>query len=338
VGAALPGDRYRLFAMRALELQRLSGPEGFVLVDRPEPSGDGLVLIDVRAAGVSFPELLMSRGAYQYRPELPAVLGSEVAGTVRSAAPGQGLEPGARVWATPALGGFAEVVAVPAQRVFPLADAISFEQGASLGVNYLTAVFALHRRGRLEQGETVLVLGAAGGLGTATIAVAKALGARVLAAVSTPGKGDTARAAGADEVVVGGGWRDRVLELTGGRGADVVADLVGGEETLQAVRSAAPEGRVLVLGFTSGEIPALKTNRLLLRNVSLVGAGLGALAATVGDLIDETAAELARLIAEGMRPVVGATFPIEHGAEAVRRLEDRQAQGKLVLIFDREAE
>jgi NADPH2:quinone reductase len=321
--------------MRALELQRLGGPEGFVLVDRPEPSGDGLVLIDVRAAGVCFPDLLMSRGVYQHSPDLPAVLGSEVAGTVRSAPPGHGMEPGARVWATPELGGFADVVAVPAERVFPLPDDMSFDEGASLGVNYLTAVFALRRRGQLRAGETLLVLGAAGGLGTATVAVARALGAWVLAVVSAPAKADTARAAGAEEVIVGADWRDEVLERTGGRGADVVADVVGGDETLQAVRSAAPEGRVLVLGFTSGEIPALKTNRLLLRNVSLVGAGLGALASTVDDLIDETVAELVRLIGEGMRPVVGATLPLEQGAEAVRRLENREAQGKLVLTFDR---
>ena len=323
--------------MRALELQRLGGPEGFALVDRPEPSGDGFVLIEMRAAGVSFPELLMSKGSYQHSPDLPAVLGSEIAGTVRSAPPGSGLEPGARVWATPDLGGFAELVAVRADRVFPLREDMSFEEGASLGVNYLTAVFALRRRGQLRAGETVLVHGAAGGLGTATIGVAKALGARVLGAVSTPAKADTPRAAGADEVVVGTDWRDEVLELTGGRGADVVADVVGGDATLQAVRSAAPEGRVLVLGFTSGEIPSLKTNRLLLRNVSLVGAGLGALAAVVDDLIDETVAELARLIGEGLRPVIGATFPLERGAEAVRRLEEREAQGKLVLTLDRRA-
>jgi NADPH:quinone reductase len=135
-------------------------------------------------------------------------------------------------------------------------------------------------------------------------------------------------------VIVGAGWRAAVLERSGGRGADVVADVVGGEETVEAVRSAAPEGRVLVLGFTAGEIPALKTNRLLLRNVSLVGAGLGALAAKVDNLIDETVAELTRLLDEGMRPVIGATFPLEQGAEAVRRLEDRQAQGKLVLTVD----
>jgi NADPH2:quinone reductase len=320
--------------MRALELQQLSGPDGFALVDRPEPTGDGLVTVDVRAAGVSFPDLLMSRGRYQHSPELPAVLGSEVAGTVRSAPHGHRLKPGDRVWATPELGGFADVAAAPAERVFPLPPDMSFEEGAALGVNYLTAVFALRRRGALRRGETVLVLGAAGGLGTATIAVAKALDARVLAVVSVPEKAGTASAAGADEILVGSDWRDAVLEHTGGRGADVVADVVGGNETLQAVRSSAPEGRVLILGFTAGEIPSLATNRLLLRNVSLVGAGLGALAASVDDLIDETVAELTRLMEKGLRPIVGATFPLEEGAEAVRRLEDRTAQGKIVLTID----
>jgi NADPH2:quinone reductase len=289
------------------------------------------VTINVEAAGVSFPDLLMSRGRYQHRPELPAVLGSEVAGTVRSTPPGTPLHVGQRVWATPELGGFAEVTAVPPKHVFPLPDELSFEQGASLGVNYLTAIFALKRRAALHVGETLLVLGAAGGLGTATVAVARALKARVIAVVSADGKLDTARAAGAHEVVVGADWRDEVLRLTGGRGAEVVADVVGGEDTLQAVRSAAPEGRVLVLGFTSGEIPTIATNRLLLRNVSLVGAGLGALATALPELIPDTAAQLARLVADGLRPLVGATFPLERGAEAIRMLEERTALGKLVL-------
>jgi NADPH2:quinone reductase len=317
--------------VRALELQSIDGPDGFALVDRPAPPEDGAVTIDVRAAGVSFPDLLMSRGRYQLRPELPAVLGSEVAGTVRSAPPGHPLRPGDRVWAAMELGGFAEVAAAPADRVFPLPDGLTFEEGASLGVNFLTALFALRRRGALRAGETVLVLGAAGGLGTATIAVARALGARVIAVVSVAEKEPTAQAAGADDVVVGTEWRDEVLERTGGRGADVVADVVGGPETLAAIRTTAPEGRVLVLGFTAGEIPSIATNRLLLRNVSLVGAGLGALAATVPDLLTQTADELRRLLDAGLRPLVGATMPLERGAEAIRRLEDRTAQGKIVL-------
>jgi NADPH2:quinone reductase len=320
--------------MRALELQELQGPDGLALVDRPEPRGDGTVTIDVRAAGVCFPDLLISRGRYQLRPDLPAVLGSEVAGTVRSAPAGHALRPGDRVWATMELGGFADVAAAAADQVFPLPDHLGFEEGASLGVNYLTAVFALGRRGGLRPGETVLVLGAAGGLGTATVAVAKALGARVLAVVSVREKAETASAAGADDVLVGSDWRDAVLARTGGRGADVVADIVGGDATLQAVRSAAPEGRVLVLGFTAGDIPAIATNRLLLRNVSLVGAGLGALVASVPDLLTETAAELARLVDAGLRPIVGGTFPLEQGAEALRRLENRTAQGKVVLTLD----
>src|SRR3954462_10550768 len=183
------------------------------VVDRPAPGGDGQVTIDVRAAGVSFPDLLMSRGRYQLRPELPAVLGSEVAGTVRSAPPEHPLRAGDRVWAAMELGGFAEIAAAPPDRVFPLPDAMSFEEGASLGVNFLTAVFALQRRGALRSGETVLVLGAAGGFGTATVAVARALGARVIAVVAAGEKVAPAEAAGADAVVVGAGWREEVLEL-----------------------------------------------------------------------------------------------------------------------------
>lgn len=320
--------------MRALELQALEGPDGFALVDRPVPVASDLVTIDVRAAGVGFPDLLMSRGGYQVRPDLPAVLGSEIAGTVRAAPAASPLRPGDRVWAVPELGGFAEVAAVPPDRVFPLPAALAFEEGASLGANFLTAVFALRRRGALRPGETVLVLGAAGGLGTATTAVAKALGARTIAVVSTEGKAATARAAGADEIVVGDGWRDQVLALTDGRGADLVADVVGGGETLQAVRTTAPEGRVLVLGFTAGSIPSIATNRLLLCNVGLLGVGLGALAAVVDDLLAETAAALADFVDAGLRPVVGATIPLEHGADAVRRLEERTAQGKLVLTVD----
>src|SRR4051794_12932192 len=213
--------------MRALELQGLDGPDGLAVVERPAPSGEGAVTIDVRAAGVCFPDLLMSRGGYQLRPELPVVLGSEVAGTVRSAPVGHALAAGDRVWATMELGGFAEVVAAPADRVFRLPDHLTFEEGAALGVNYLTAVFALRRRAALQPGETVLVLGAAGGLGTATTAVARGLGARVLAVVSVPAKVETAWTAGADDVVAGTEWRDAILERTGGRGADVVADIVG---------------------------------------------------------------------------------------------------------------
>jgi NADPH2:quinone reductase len=317
--------------VRALEIQRLDGPDGVVAAERPEPDAGGRVLIDVHAAGVSFPDLLISQGRYQVKAELPWVPGQEVAGVVRSAPDGHALAPGARVWASLDHGGYATVVAAAPDRAYALPDALSFEQGAALGVNFLTAVFALLRRGALQDGEDVLVLGAAGGLGSATVSVAKAVGARVIAAVSTEDKVATARDAGADEVVVGEPWRDTVLELTGGRGADLVADVVGGEQTLQAVRTTAPGGRVLVLGFTAGTIPQIATNRLLLRNVSLIGAGLGAFLPADPQILEKCAADVLALVAAGLRPIVGATYPLERGADALRALADRSARGKLVL-------
>jgi NADPH2:quinone reductase len=317
--------------VRVLEIQSLDGPDGFAAAERPDPDPDGRVVLDVRAAGVSFPDLLISQGRYQVKAELPWVPGQEVAGVVRSAPDGHALGVGDRAWGSLDSGGFASVAALAPERVYPLHADLSFEEGASLGVNFLTAVFALGRRGRLAAGETVLVLGAAGGLGSACVAVSKAYGARVLAVVSTEAKVATARAAGADEVIAGAEWRDRVLELTGGRGVDVACDVVGGAETLQAVRSCAPEGRVLILGFTSGEIPSVAANRLLLRNVSVVGVGLGAFVPTEPDILARTAEEVGRLVAEGLRPIVGGTYPLERGADALRAMAARDALGKLVL-------
>ncbi|MEA2209921.1 MAG: NADPH:quinone reductase, partial [Solirubrobacteraceae bacterium] len=208
--------------MRALELQRLDGPDGLHIVERPEPPSRGGVRIAVRAAGVCFPDLLISQGGYQESPELPTILGQEVAGIVLSAPAGGPLREGDRVWAAPEGGGFAGVVEVSPDRAFALPGELEFTDGAALAVNYLTAVFALSRRGALREGETALVLGAAGGLGTACVGVAAALGARVLAVVSSEQKAPTARAAGADEVFVGEQWTDAERERTGGRGADVV--------------------------------------------------------------------------------------------------------------------
>jgi NADPH2:quinone reductase len=317
--------------VRVLEIRSLDGPDGLAAAERPDPDPEGRVVIDVRAAGVSFPDLLISQGRYQVKAELPWVPGQEVAGVVRAAPAGHPLRAGDRAWASMDAGGYASVVAVAPDRAYPLDAALSFEEGASLGVNFLTAVFALQRRAALRSGETVLVLGAAGGLGSATVSVAKAYGARVLAVVSTEAKAETARAAGADEVIAGTEWRAPVLELTGGRGVDVAADVVGGDQTLQAVRSSAPAGRVLILGFTSGDIPAVATNRRLLRNVSVVGVGLGAFVAAQPDILARTADELGRLVAGGLRPIVGATFPLEQGADALRELQGRRARGKVVL-------
>lgn len=318
--------------MRALQLEQLTGPDGFAIAEVPDPvPGPGDILIEVKAAGVAFPELLISKGAYQDTPALPYIAGQEVAGVVREAPADSGFAAGERVWAAAQAGGFAELAAVEAPCVFPLDDGMSFVEGGALASNYSTAVFALDRRGRLQAGETVLVLGAGGGLGTAVTAVAKALGGRVIGVTSTAEKAEIARRAGAEDVALGSDWRDRVLELTDGRGVDVVADIVGGDETLQAVRTTAPEGRVLILGFTTGDIHAVKVNRLLLRNISVVGVGLGAFMAAEPDIWVSSGKKLTELIAVGLRPVVGATYPLEEGPRALSRLDQREALGKLVL-------
>src|SRR4051794_30160198 len=227
--------------MRAIQIVELSGPEtALTLVDIPEPDGEGVV-IDVRAAGVSFPEVLQTRGAYQIKPELPFVPGSEVAGVVKRA--GNGFQEGDRVAAFPMLGGFAEVALAPAHFTFKLSDELDFAQGAGLILNYHTAYFSLVTRGRLAEGETVLVHGAAGGVGTATLQVAKGLGARTIAVVSSDAKEAVAREAGADEVVRADGFKDAVRELGG---ADVVIDPVGGDRFTDSLRSLNPDGRCVV--------------------------------------------------------------------------------------------
>lgn len=320
--------------MRAQQVVELTGPEGLRMAELPEPAGDSAVLIDVKAAGVSFPDLLLTRGMYQHRPEPPFVPGVEGAGVVRSAPPGSDLAPGDRV-AVFSMGCFAEVVAAEPDTVFPIPDGLDFEQAAGFLMNYHTAHFALHRRGRLNAGETVLVRGGAGGTGTAAVQVAKGLGAHVIAGVGTERKAGVARDAGADETVVGDeGWLDRVRELTGGRGVDVVFDPVGGDGFDDCVRALAPEGRLLVIGFAGGQIPRVAVNRLLFRNIDVVGAGWGAFIEHEPAIVAETNAALAGLIGSGhVRPIVGASYPLEQAADALRELAERRAVGKIVLTI-----
>ena len=260
--------------MRAAQVTRLDGPSSVEINDVDEPTGP--VVIDVDFAGVTFPDVLLTRGLYQIKPPLPFIPGSEVSGIVRSAPAGCNFVPGDKVAAFTGLQGFAQVVATDPRMVFPLPDAIGLEAGAAIPMNYLTVHFALVRRGQLRPGETVLVHGAAGGVGTAAIQLAKALGANVIAVVSNEDKAQTAKDAGADEVVMADGFRDAVKELTDGRGVDIVVDPVGGERFTDSLRSLAPEGRLLVIGFTAGEIPTVTVNRLLLNNISVVGVGWGA--------------------------------------------------------------
>jgi NADPH:quinone reductase len=318
--------------VRALQVTSLDGPDAVVVADVPEPEpGDG-VLFEVHAAGVSFPDVLQARGQYQSAAEPPYVPGVEAAGVVRAAPEGSRFAPGDRVAAMTQGGGWAELAVADVDDTFPLADALDFAQGAGLVLNYHTAWFALVMRGRLREGETILVHGAAGGLGTATLQMARALGAQTIAVVSSDEKERVARDAGAHEVLRSdGAWRDEALEITGG-GVDLVADPVGGDRFVDSLRALRPTGRLLVLGFTGGAIPEVRVNRLLLRNVEVVGAGFGAWMAahpedrrTVGD-------EVHGLAERGLvRPLVGPRFALEDGAEAMRLLEGRGATGKVVL-------
>lgn len=319
--------------MRALQVHELIGPDGVKLVDVPEPEANGNVLIDVYAAGVNFPDLLITRGEYQVKMQPPFIPGNEVAGVVRSAPEGSPLSVGDRVVGAGMIGGYAETVAVLPAAVAPLPDGLDFAEGAALVCNYHTAHFGLHRRGRLAEGETVVVLGAAGGVGTAAIQVAKGSGARVIAVVHRAGAEEFLHEVGADEVLAADAeWGKRVKELTGGRGADIVVDPVGGEAFQTGLRCLAPEGRILVIGFAGGGIPELKVNRLLLRNVSAVGVAWGAFLMVESTLFAEIAESLDGMVRSGhVKPPIAARYPLADGMLALADLASGKVRGKAVL-------
>lgn len=325
--------------MRAVQIVEESGPDSaLALVELPEPGPSHMltpgagVVVEVHAAGVSFPELLQTRGQYQMKPPLPFVPGSEVGGVVLSAPQGASVKAGDRVAAFCALGGFAETAVAPEFFTYALADELDFAQGAALILNYHTAYFALLLRGRLREGETVLVHGAAGGVGTASLQVAKALGAKTIALVSSEAKAEVAARAGADQtLLLSETWKDELLDLSGG-GVDMVLDPVGGDRFTDSLRSLREDGRVVVVGFTGGSIPEVRVNRLLLKNTSVVGAGWGAYVMGKPELNREVGAAVNRMVDEGfIRPIVGERFPLEQAAQALKTLDERRATGKIVL-------
>jgi NADPH2:quinone reductase len=322
--------------VKALVAQQLSGPPGLVYTDTQDPvevAGDGMVVVDVGAAGVSFPDLLLIKGEYQLKLDPPFVPGTEVAGVVRSAPADSGLAVGQRVSTLTMLGAWAERVAVPVSAVTPTPDGIDDGSAVCLLGNYYTMYFALVRRAALLAGETVLVLGSAGGVGTAAIQIAKALGARVIAMVHRPGAMEFVQSLGADVVLpLTDGWAQAVREHTDGRGVDVVVDPVGGEAFDDAIRVLATEGRLLVLGFASGGgIPSVKVNRLLLRNVSVVGVGLGEFINRTPGAQAEIGAGLGKLVDAGLRPPPPVRYPLAEGRAAVEALAAGDVRGKLVL-------
>jgi NADPH:quinone reductase len=325
--------------MRAMQILELTGPDtALKLVDVPEPEPSHMltpgrgVLVDVHAAGVSFPEVLQTRGEYQVKPPLPFTPGSEVGGVVRSAPDGAAVKAGDRVAAFCMLGGFAEVAVAPEFFSFVLPETLDFAQGAGLVLNYHTAYFALKLRGRLAEGEWILVHGAAGGVGTASLQVARGLGARTIAVVSSDEKERVAREAGAEHVVRSdGAWKDEARSISDG-GVDLVLDPVGGERFVDSLRSLREGGRVVVVGFTGGSIPEVRVNRLLLGNTEVIGAGWGAYVLSKPEVVERIGAEVARSIEAGVvRPVVGARFQLEQAAEALKLIDERGATGKVVL-------
>lgn len=318
--------------MRAAQVLETTGPADVVVRDVPEPTpGPDDVLVEVHSVGISFPDLLLSKGEYQLKPEVPFTLGVDFAGTVISGP--DGFEPGQRVAGVGGYGGAAERVANPAMFTFALPDGLSFDEGAALPMNYLTAQFALAERGHLKAGETVLVHGAAGGVGTATIQVAKGYGARTIAVVSTDEKAAVARAAGADETVLLDGFKDAVMALTGGQGVDVVLDVVGGDAFTDSLRVLATQGRLLVVGFAAGQgIPEVKVNRLLLNNVDVRGVGWGAYAMLRPGYMQQQWAELLPMMESGVvKPPIGATYDLDGFAQALLDMDGRRTLGKSVV-------
>jgi NADPH2:quinone reductase len=319
--------------MRAVQVETLTGPDDLKVNEVAEPTpGPDDVLVEVHSVGVSFPDLLLSRGEYQLKPEPPFTLGVDFAGTVLE--PGSsGFARGQRVAGVNAHGGAAERVANPAMFTFALPDASSYDEGAALPMNYLTAQFALADRGRLREGETVLVHGAAGGGGSATLQVARGYGARTIAVVSTEEKAALAREAGADETVLLHGFRDAVRDLTGGRGVDVVMDVVGGDAFTDSLRSLAEGGRLLVVGFASGQdIPQVKVNRLLLNHSDVRGVGWGAYAMVRPGFMQRQWEALVPMIEAGVvRPPIGATYALEDFGRALVDMDERRTLGKSVV-------
>lgn len=304
-------------------------------VEAPTP-GNGQAVIRVHACGVSFPDTLIIQGKYQVRPPLPFTPGSEVAGTVTALGAGvTGLHEGDRVMAFTGTGGYAEEVACDAQNIAPIPDGVEFVSAAAFAMNYATVYHALQDRAQLQPGETVLVLGAAGGVGLAGVELAKAMGARVIAAASSQEKLEVARRYGADVGINYGSedFRECVKELTGGNGVDVVVDPVGGAYAEPALRGMAWGGRYLVIGFAAGDIPRIPLNLPLLKGCSIVGVFWGSFATREPGRNTENLRQLLTWIGDGtLNPLVSATYPLEDVARALRDVIERRTTGKIVLV------
>ncbi len=332
--------------MKAIRSHATGGPESLTLdeIEAPVP-GKGEVLVAVKACAINYPDTLIIRDLYQFKPERPFSPGGELAGVIEAVGEGvEGFAVGDRVMAGLGHGGLAEKVVVPAGRMFRVPDDVPFEKAASLLMTYGTTIHGLKDRGHIKQGDTVLVLGAAGGVGLSAVELAKAFGARVVAAVSSEAKGEVARKAGADEVVIyprGEMDKDASKELAGKfkaacgpGGANIVYDIVGGQYSEPALRSIAWEGRFLVVGFPAG-IAKMPLNLTLLKSCDICGVFWGAFTAREPQRFYQQVEELFGLMKDGkIDPLVSETFPLERAGEAIAKLENREAVGKLVVTID----
>jgi NADPH:quinone reductase len=322
--------------MKAVLCKSFGPPESLVVEDVAPPiAGPGEVVVSVKAAGVNFPDVLIIQNKYQLKPALPFSPGSEIAGVVKAIGDGvTHLRPGDRVFAITGYGAFAEEVKTEAARALPIPDGMDFTTAAAFGLTYATSDHALRDRGALKAGETLLVLGAAGGVGLAAIEIGKALGARVIAAASTDDKLAVCRQHGADDTFnyATEDLRERIKALTNGRGPDVIYDPVGGAYTEPALRSIAWRGRLLVVGFAAGDIPKIPLNLTLLKGCSIVGVFWGDFARREPAHFAESIAQLARWFESGtIKPHVSATYPLERAADALTLMADRKVTGKVVV-------
>jgi len=321
--------------MRAVRVHSLTGPSALQVDELADPiAGAGQVVIAVKASGVNFPDVLITFGKYQFKPALPFSPGGEVAGVVIAVGSGvTTLAIGDRVAATMLYGGYAERVVMPELAVVKLPDAVSFEIGAATLLTYATTLHALTDRAAIKAGETLLVLGAAGGVGTAACELGHLLGAKVIAAASTPDKQAFCRAHGADEAIGYADLKDAVKKLTSGNGVDVVYDPVGGALSEAALRGIAWKGRYLVVGFAAGDIPKIPLNLVLLKGCQIVGVFWGQFAMREAPTNRAHCEKLFAWVAEGkLRPAIDATLPFERAGEALERLARREVKGKLVLV------
>jgi NADPH2:quinone reductase len=323
--------------MKAMVATRWCEPSELEYADVPDPEpGPGQVLIETRAAGCNFPDILMVQGKYQVKPPLPFSPGHEIAGVVRAVGAGvTRVRPGERVIANLEWGGYAQRAVTAAERVYRIPDAMPFDQAAAFFVVYQTGYAALVRRAALQPGEWLLVHGAAGGVGLAAVQLGKALGARVIATAGTPEKLEIARQSGA-EVLIDyrtEDWVERVKAVTGGEGADVIYDPVGGDVFDGSTKCIGFEGRLLTIGFAGGRIPSVAVNRVLLKNFSVVGVHWGYYQRRGSPLVQEWMDALLKLHGQGhIHPVIYRTYPLREAAVALRALASRESYGKVVLV------